>query len=110
MPYGRVRAMEAFKGDALQNILTATAIIREFPKQYLTPRKATIISAYSPLERPPSTKPFNLRPILTWHHYVQCRPFLLGGLGITDTIRANAFELTGTDLDPNILYDRQLSL
>jgi hypothetical protein len=37
-------AMEAFKGEALQNILTATAIIREFPKQVVVLKSTGILA------------------------------------------------------------------
>jgi hypothetical protein len=37
-------AMEAFKGDALQNILTATAILREFPKQVVVLKGTGILA------------------------------------------------------------------
>jgi hypothetical protein len=37
-------AMEAFKGDALQNILTATDIIRAFPKQVVVLKSTYVVS------------------------------------------------------------------
>jgi hypothetical protein len=37
-------AMEAFKGDALANISTATEILREFPKQVIVLKATNIIS------------------------------------------------------------------
>jgi hypothetical protein len=37
-------AMEAFKGDALQNIVTATNIIREFPRQVVVLKSTGVIS------------------------------------------------------------------
>jgi hypothetical protein len=37
-------AMEAFKGDAFLNIVTATEIIREFPKQVVVLKSTSVIS------------------------------------------------------------------
>jgi hypothetical protein len=37
-------AMEAFKGDALQNIATATEVVREFPKQVVVLKSTNVIS------------------------------------------------------------------
>jgi hypothetical protein len=37
-------AMEAFKGDALQNILTATAVLREFPKQVIVLKSTGVLA------------------------------------------------------------------